>query len=158
MKFSVMAVLAMAAVVPSTALVPIVPINIEIVQTIASGSSIIISKSEASPASSLVVDNVMLKSLEEETKAAEKELKADERKANIERKREAFFEYEAKAAAEKEAQIEAAERKALAEAQKDKEQVERLKALELKAEEEAARASSRKEKIANQKEAKVSCQ
>jgi len=151
------ALVALAASVPTTmALVPILPMNPpEMVQFMSPGSSILVSRSEAKPLSSVAVDDVMLKSLEEETKAAEKLAKVDQRKANNERKREAFFEYEAKAAAEKEAQIEAAEQKALAEAKKDKEQAERIKVMEEKIEKEASLALSRKEKIAKQKEAKV---
>lgn len=141
---------------PTNALAPVLPVNIQIAQSVvAPGSSLLISKSESKPPSAVTVDSVMLKSLEEETKAAEQEAKADGRKAKLERKREAFFEYEAKAAAEKEAQIEAAERKALAEALKDKEQAGQLKAMEEKAELEEARALSRQEKIAKQKEIKV---
>ena len=156
MKVSINALVTLAASVPTMALVPILPMNpVEMVQFMSPGSLILISRSESKPLSSVVVDDVMLKSLEEETKAAEKVAKVDQRKAQNERKREAFFEYEAKAAAEKEAQIEAAEQKALAEAKKDKEQAERIKIMEEKIEKEASLALSRKDKIAKQKEAKV---
>ena len=156
MKFSNLSVVALAGLIHSTtALAPFLPVNVEVSQIVAPGSSILISKSEVKPVSVIAVDSTMLKTLEDETRAAEQEAKADERKAKLERKREAFFEYEAKAAAETEAQIEAAERKALAEALNDKEQAQKLKELEGKAELEEARALSRQEKIAKQQQIKV---
>lgn len=156
MKFPLSAAIAIAAIDCSSGLVPIVlPVHAEVRQTLMPGSSILLSGSETKPASSITVDNLMLKSLEDETKAAEQEAKVDRRRAALERKREAFFEYEARAATEKEAQIEAAEQKALAEAQKDKAQAERLRAMEEKVEREAATALSRKERVEKQKEARV---
>ena len=98
-----------------------------------------------------------IKELERETRQVEKEAKADQKKARVEKSREAFFEYEAKTAEQTEARIEAAEQKALAEARKDKEEAEKLMALEKKAEREAATAADKKERAAKQKEAKVSC-
>ena len=89
----------------------------------------------ASSSSSLLnIDQTILKGLEQETKAAEIEAKLEERKAKVEKSREAYFEYEAKMAAELEARTEAAERKALEEALKDKQEAEALLAKEKQAE------------------------
>ena len=131
--------------------VPVPPAPINVAWTAPS-----VAISQTQPASAIVVDNLMLKSLEKETQAAEKEAKVDERKAKVEKSREAFFEYEAKMAAEQEARIEAAEEKALAEAQKDKEEDEKLKALEQKAELDFKLAQTKQERAAKQKEIRVS--
>jgi len=100
-------------------------------------------------------DDSVIKELERETRSAEKEAKADERKARIEKSREGFFEYEAKTAEQQEARIEADERRAFVEAEKDKKQAEELKALELEDEREEALASTKEEKAAKQKEEKA---
>ena len=102
------------------------------------------------------IDKEMLKGLELETKAAEKEAKTDERKARVEKSREAFFEYEAKQASIQEARIEAAEQRALAEAVKDKQEAEKLKLVEQRAEQEIALAKTKQERVAKQKEIRVS--
>mmetsp|Transcript_59 Transcript_59/g.127 ORF Transcript_59/g.127 Transcript_59/m.127 type:complete len:295 (-) Transcript_59:224-1108(-) len=96
-----------------------------------------------------------IKWLELETREAEKEVKADRKKARVERSREAFFEYDAKMAEEQEARIEAAEQKAEVEAEKDQKEAERLKALEQRVEKEANVAVSKEEKLAKQKIAKA---
>ena len=108
-------------------------------------------------------DDDVIKELENETRKVEKEAKVDERKARVEKSREAFFQYEERMAEQAEARIEAAERKAEVEAEqdkleaeKDKEQAEELKAAEVKAEREVALAKTKKEKLAKEKEAKVS--
>ena len=131
--------------------VPVPPAPINVAWTAPS-----VAISQTQPASAIAVDKVMLLSLEKETRAAEKEAKVDERKAKVEKSREAFFEYEAKMAAEQEARIEAAEEKALAEAQKDKEEDEKLKALEQKAELDFKLAQTKRERAAKQKEIRVS--
>ena len=101
-------------------------------------------------------DDVIIKELEQETRAVEREAKADRRKAKIELSREKFFEYEARMAEQQEARIEDAEQRAEAEFEKDKVEAEKLKALEEKAEREAALAQTKEEKLAKQKEARVS--
>lgn len=118
-------------------------------------SSMTVSSSETQP-SFLGIDKTILKSLDQETRAAEKEAELDKRRVNLERSKEAFFDYEAKMAAETEQRIEAAEKKALLEATKDKQEAEQLKLAEEKAEKEAALAQSKKEKALKQKEARVS--
>lgn len=152
MKFSTLAVIVWSTVVPSCAVgfAPPLPPAAIIVPGV---SSVTISSTQSAP-SAITIDKVMLKSLEQETKAAEKEAKADERKAKVEKSRDAFFEYEAKMAAEQEARIEAAEQKAEEEVIKDKAEEQRLLALEKKAEEDAALAKSKDEKAAKLKEAK----
>lgn len=55
--------------------------------------------------STALVDKELLKSLEAETKAAEKEARADRIKARREKNNEKYFEYEAKMAAETEARV-----------------------------------------------------
>lgn len=125
---------------------------VELVQIVPSAPSVMI----ASTTSGVDIDKTILKGLEKETKAAEKEARRDERKARYEQSREAFFDYEAKTAAETEARIEKAEQKALAEAKKDKEQAEKLKEMEAKAEKEIALATTKEEKELFKKQAKVS--
>ncbi len=102
------------------------------------------------------VDELIVKSLEKETREVEAEAKRDAKKAKIEKSREIFFEYEAKMAEQTEARIEAAEKKAELEAETDKKLVAELDAKEKQAEKEAALASSKKEKAAKEKEARVS--
>jgi hypothetical protein len=102
------------------------------------------------------VDELIIKSLEKETREVEAEAKKDAKKAKIEKSREAFFEYEAKMAEQTEARIEAAEKQAELEAEADKKLVAELEAKEKQAEKEAALATSKKEKAAKQKEARVS--
>jgi hypothetical protein len=63
------------------------------------------SSSSSLVSSSALVDKELLKSLEAETKAAEKEARADRIKAQRERNNERYFEYEAKMAAETEARV-----------------------------------------------------
>lgn len=156
MKFSILAV----STVPSLAfaLAPQVPppIQIGVPVTTIVGPSLTLSSSstlvsEVKPAT---IDDTIYKSLEKETQAIEKLAKEDERKAKVEKSREAFFEYEAKMAEIQEARIEAAEQKAIDEAIKDKKEFERLQALEAKVEQEAARAETKQEKEARLKEAK----
>ncbi len=88
----------------------------------------------------------------------EAEAEKDAKKAKIEKSREAFFEYEAKMAEQTEARIEAAEKQAELEAEADKKLVAELEAKEKQVEKEAALATSKKEKAAKQKEARVSSQ
>jgi hypothetical protein len=105
--------------------------------------------------SSLDADQSTLETLEKETKALEKETAELKKKARIERGREAFYDYEAKMAAETEARIEAAERKAEIEYENDKAEVEALALLELKKERDAKLASSPEEKRELEKEARL---
>lgn len=105
--------------------------------------------------SSLDADKTTLETLEKETKALEKETAELKKKARIERGREAFYDYEAKMAAETEARIEAAERKAEIEYENDKAEVEALALLELKKERDAKLASSPEEKRELEKEARL---
>lgn len=102
------------------------------------------------------VDELIVKSLEKETREVEAEAKRDAKKAKIEKSREIFFEYEAKMAEQTEARIEAAEKKAELEAEADKKLVADLDAKEKQAEKEAALATSKKERAAKEKEARVS--
>jgi len=104
------------------------------------------------------VDELIIKSLEKETREVEAEAEKDAKKAKIEKSREAFFEYEAKMAEQTEARIEAAEKQAELEAEADKKLVAELEAKEKQVEKEAALATSKKEKAAKQKEARVSSQ
>ena len=99
-------------------------------------------------------DDATIKYLEQETRLAEKEAKADAQKARVEKSRETYFDYDAKMAAEQEARIEAAEQRSLLEAKIDKELAEKLKVREEKAEREAALATTSQEKAAKQKEAR----
>lgn len=122
--------------------------NANAYSTTATSSSITMSKSSD-------VDNLIIKSLEKETREVEEEAKRDAKKARVEKSREAFFEYEAKVAEQEEARIEAAEKKAELEAAADKKLVLDLEAREKKVEKEASLASSKKEKAAKEKEAKV---
>jgi hypothetical protein len=105
--------------------------------------------------SSLDADQSTLETLEKETKALEKETAELKKKARIERGREAFYDYEAKMAAETEARIEAAERKAEIEYENDKAEVEALALLELKKERDAKLAGSPEEKRELEKEARL---
>ena len=100
-------------------------------------------------------DKSTLESLEKETKALEKETAALKKKARVERGRDAFYDYEAKMAAETEARIEAAERKAELEYENDKAELEDLALLELKKERAAILASTPAEKRALEKEARL---
>ena len=100
-------------------------------------------------------DETALLTLQAETKALEKETAALKKKARIERGREAFYDYEAKMAAETEARIEAAERKAELEYENDKAEIEDLALLELKKERAAKLASTPAEKRELEKEAKL---
>lgn len=102
------------------------------------------------------VDELIVKSLEKETREVEAEARRDAKKAKIEKSREVFFEYEAKMAEQTEARIEAAEKKAELEAEADKKLVAELDAKEKQAEKEAALATTKKEKAAKEKEARVS--
>jgi len=86
----------------------------------------------------------------------EAEAKRDAKKAKIEKSREIFFEYEAKMAEQTEARIEAAEKQAELEAEADKQLVAELESKEKQAEKDAALATSKKEKAAKEKEARVS--
>ncbi|KAL3804283.1 hypothetical protein ACHAW5_005881 [Stephanodiscus triporus] len=99
-------------------------------------------------------DDEVIKELEIETREAEKEAKIDERKARIEKSREAFFDYEARMAEEQEARIEAAEFRAETEYNYDREQAELLKSLEKKAEDEMKLARTPQEKAAKTREAR----
>ncbi|KAL3794398.1 hypothetical protein HJC23_012935 [Cyclotella cryptica] len=101
------------------------------------------------------VDQSAILALEAETKALEKETQKLKRKARIERGREAYFDYEAKQAAETEARIEAAERKAALEYENDKEEVEALAILELKKERDAKLASTPQERRELEREARA---
>mmetsp|Transcript_10899 Transcript_10899/g.16440 ORF Transcript_10899/g.16440 Transcript_10899/m.16440 type:complete len:294 (-) Transcript_10899:153-1034(-) len=100
------------------------------------------------------VDDLIVKSLEKETREVEAEAKRDAKKAKIEKSREIFFEYEAKMAEQTEARIEAAEKQAELEAEADKQLVAELEAKEKQAEKDAALATSKKEKAAKEKEAR----
>ena len=102
------------------------------------------------------VDELIVKSLEKETREVEAEAKKDAKKAKIEKSREAFFEYEAKMAEQTEARIEAAEKQAELEAEKDAKLVAELDAKEKEIERKEALATSKKEKAALEKEARVS--
>jgi len=82
----------------------------EMVRVVDSPSTSHMSSSTSTSSSSLVsssalVDKEMLKGLEAETKAAEKEAARDRVKAQKERNNERYFEYEAKLAAETEARV-----------------------------------------------------
>ena len=84
--------------------------TIRVVDSPSTSSHMSSSTSTATSSSSLLsstalVDKELLKSLEAETKAAEKEARADRIKAQRERNNERYFEYEAKMAAETEARV-----------------------------------------------------
>lgn len=100
-------------------------------------------------------DDVALRKLEQETRRVEKEAKADLKRARIEKSREAFFDYDAKVALETEARLEANEKAAEQEFENDKEEVETLAVMELKAERAALLATTKEEKAARQKEVKA---
>lgn len=119
-------------------------------------SSILMSKKSSNVVLESSDDDLVIKSLEKETREVEAEVKRDAKKARVEKSREAFFEYEAKMAEEQEARIEAAEKKAEAEVEADKKLIAELDAKEKEAEKEAKLASSKKERAAKEKEAKVS--
>ena len=138
MKFSAAAFAIVTAswqAVGGLAFAPVVP-PAQPVQIIVPSSSVMVS--QVQPASAIGIDQTMLKGLEKETKEAEKIAKIDERKAKAEKSREAFFEYEAKMAAEQESRIEAFEQKAIDEVIKDKKQLEKLMAEEQEIEKEVA--------------------
>ena len=100
-------------------------------------------------------DKSTLEILEKETKALEKETATLKKKARVERGRDAYYDYEAKTAAETEARIEAAERKAELEYENDKAELEDLALLELKKKRAAILASTSAEKRALEKEARL---
>ncbi|KAL7489596.1 hypothetical protein ACHAW6_015263 [Cyclotella cf. meneghiniana] len=100
-------------------------------------------------------DQSTILALEAETKALEKEAQKLKKKARVERGIDAYFDYEAKQAAEAEARIEAAERKAALEYENDKEEVEALAILELKKEREARLAATPQEKRELEREARA---
>merc|ERR1712086_1110473 len=100
-------------------------------------------------------DAVTLRTLEQETRRIEKEAKADLKKAQIEKSKEAFFEYDAKMAQQTEARLEANEKAAELEFENDKDEVNTLSLMELKAEREVLLATTKEEKAAKQKEVKV---
>ena len=138
MNFSAAAFAIVAAswqAVGGLAFVPVVPPP-QPVQIVVPSSSVMVS--QVQPSSSILIDQTILKGLEKETKEAEKIAKADERKAKVEKSREAFFEYEAKMAAEQESRIEAFEQKAIDEVIKDKKVLKKLMAEEQAIEKEVA--------------------
>lgn len=98
-----------------------------------------------------LVDDLAIRELEKDTKKAEKEAKEDARRAKMELKRKAFFDYDAKVAEETEARIEQSEKKAELEVEKDLQEEAQLKALIEKDERESA-SLTKKEKAALQKE------
>lgn len=100
-------------------------------------------------------DAVTLRTLEQETRRIEKEAKADLKKAQIEKSKEAFFEYDAKMAQQTEARLEANEKAAELEFENDKDEVNTLSLMELKAEREVLLATTKEEKAAKQKEVKL---
>ena len=113
--------------------VPPVPVQVPIVQIMGGERSMGSSSMILSGASVEDGKNgkaLLLKSLEEETKAAEKLAKEDAKRAKAELKREKFFEYDAKMAKEAEQRIEQAEQQAIDEAIRDQKLLERLQALE----------------------------
>ena len=108
----------------------------------------------ASKKTDSLVDDLAIRELEKDTKKAEKEAREDARRAKIEMKRKAYFDYDAKVAEETEARIEQAEKKAELEVEKDLQDEARLKAFIEKAERESA-SMTKKEKAALQKEINV---
>lgn len=100
-------------------------------------------------------DAVALRTLEQETRRIEREAQADLKKARIEKSKEAFFEYDAKMAQQTEARLEANEKAAELEFENDKEELETLSLMELKAERLKLLATSPEEKAAEQKEIKA---
>ena len=100
-------------------------------------------------------DAEALRALERETRRIEREAKADLKKARIEKSKEAFFEYDAKMAQQAEARLEANEKAAELEFENDKEELETLSLMELKAERIKALATTKEEKAAEQEEIKV---
>ena len=101
-----------------------------------------------------LVDDLAIRELEKDTKKAEKEAREDARRAKMELKRKAFFDYDAKVAEETEARIEQSEKKAELEVEKDLQEESQLKALIEKDERESA-SLTKKEKAALQKEINV---
>lgn len=100
-------------------------------------------------------DAEALRTLEQETRRIEREAKADLKRARIEKSKEAFFEYDAKMAQQTEARLEANEKAAELEFENDKEELETLSLMELKAERLKALATTKEEKAAEQKEIKA---
>jgi len=100
-------------------------------------------------------DAEALRALERETRRIEREAKADLKKARIEKSKEAFFEYDAKMAQQAEARLEANEKAAELEFENDKEELETLSLMELKAERIKALATTKEEKAAEQEEIKA---
>ncbi|KAL7523002.1 hypothetical protein ACHAWX_007739 [Stephanocyclus meneghinianus] len=100
-------------------------------------------------------DQSTIQALEAETKALEREAQKLKKKARVERGIDAYFDYEARQAAEAEARIEAAERKAALEYENDKEEVEALAILELKKEREAKLAATPQERRELEREARA---
>lgn len=101
-----------------------------------------------------LVDDVAIRELERDTKKAEKEARQDARRAKMELKRKAYFDYDVKVAEETEARIEQAEKKAELEVEKDLQEEAQLRALVEKDERESA-SMTKKEKAALQKEINV---
>ena len=95
-----------AFAVPAYTEPPAVPV-VRVVDSPSTSSSHMSSSTSSSSllSSTALVDKELLKSLEAETKAAEKEARADRIKAQRERNNERYFEYEAKMAAETEARV-----------------------------------------------------
>jgi len=118
------------------------------------GPSITIASANKSNNKSPSKDDATIQYMEQETRLAEKEAKEDAKKARVEKSREAFFDYDAKMAAQQEARIEAAEQKTLQEAKTDKELAQKLRVREQRAEQEAALATTPAEKAMKQKEIK----
>ncbi|KAL3944650.1 MAG: hypothetical protein SGBAC_001257 [Bacillariaceae sp.] len=146
--------MALAAFFPAPPTPPAIMISVSVPST-----TMTISESSASKEALMLFTKELSlekeeKALEKEVKEVEKESRKDAKAARVEKSREAFYEYEAKKAAEEEARIEAAERKATADAKKDEEEVLKLKAAEQKAEKEAAEANTKREKVEKQAEAK----
>lgn len=118
-KMKTTTVLAAAAVVATAAPCVVVdafavpaytpPETIRVMDSLGTSSHMSSSSTSTSSSSLLsstaLVDKELLKSLEAETKAAEKEARADRIKARREKNNEKYFEYEAKMAAETEARV-----------------------------------------------------
>ena len=124
--------------------------------------SLTMAAADSSAPSTTATDGTQLKALLAKETALQKQVQRDEREAardakaaKIERSRKAFFEYEATAAAEEEARIEAAERKAKLQAEKDLLEVKKLQEAERKAEQAAKDATTQEERLKQQAQAKV---
>jgi len=100
-------------------------------------------------------DEIVLRALAADTRGVEKEEKIDKKKAQVEKSRETFFEYEARQAEQQEARIEAREKAEEVEFEKDKAEAERLQKLEQRVEKDAAAATSKEERMADEKIAKA---